>query len=225
MSTLNRLQDLTRPTGEEELLDVAYPAPRLNLTLRHAAFAAAVVVLAATGILLLQAGGTEAGTTAPAPPTEFPAVSATSSAPGSGDLVVSVVGAVERPGLVTLSPGARVDDALRDAGPRPEADLVALNLAQRLSDGQQLVVPVVGEPAGAAGAAASAEPSASGGGVSLNSATAEELTELPGVGPATAAAIVAHRESTGGFRAVDELLDVKGIGPAKFESLQDAVTL
>ena len=222
MSTLNRLKDLTRPTGEEELLDVAYPAPRLNLTLRHAAFAAAAVVLAAAGILLLQAGGTEAGTTAPAPPAEFPAVSATSSAPDSGDLVVSVVGAVERPGLVTLSPGARVDDALRDVGPRPEADLVALNLAQRLSDGQQLVVPVAGEPAGAA---APAEPSAAGGGVSLNSATAEELTELPGVGPATAAAIVAHRETTGGFRAVDELLDVKGIGPAKFEALQDAVTL
>lgn len=64
-----------------------------------------------------------------------------------------------------------------------------------------------------------------GGGVSLNSASAVELTALPGVGPATAAAIVAHREATGGFRNIEQLLDVKGIGPAKFESLRDAVTL
>ena len=219
MSTLNRLKDLTRPTGEEELLDVAYPAPRLHLTLRHAAFAAAAVVVLVAGIVVLQAEGAS-----PAPDPELPAVSEVSemsAEAGTEDMVVSVVGAVEHPGLVTLAPGARVDDALGPARPLPESDLAALNLAQRLTDGQQLVVPVPGEQAAPEAPAAQT----GGGGVSLNSASAVELTALPGVGPATAAAIVAHREATGGFRNIEQLLDVKGIGPAKFESLRDAVTL
>lgn len=213
MSTLNRLKDLTRPTGEEELLDVAYPTPRLHLTLRHAAFAAVSVVLLVAGIVVLQTDRT-----APAPVPVLPAVAESSTEAGGEDMVISVVGAVEQPGLVTLTPGARVDDALGPARPLPESDLAALNLAQRLTDGQQLVVPVRGEPA-------PPETQTGGGGVSLNSASATELTTLPGVGPATAAAIIAHRESTGGFQNIDQLLDVKGIGPAKFESLRDAVTL
>lgn len=222
MSTLNRLKDLTRPTGEEELLDVAYPAPRFHLTLRHAVFAAAAVVVLVAGIVVLQAEGSS-----PAPDPELPAVaevsemSAMSPEAGTEDMVVSVVGAVEHPGLVTLAPGARVDDALGPARPLPESDLASLNLAQRLTDGQQLVVPVPGDQAAPEAAAAQT----GGGGVSLNSASAVELTALPGVGPATAAAIVAHREATGGFRNIEQLLDVKGIGPAKFESLRDAVTL
>src|SRR5690606_9382710 len=106
MSTLNRLKDLTRPTGEEELLDVAYPAPRFHLTLRHAVFAAAAVVVLVAGIVVLQAEGSS-----PAPDPELPAVaevsemsamSAMSPEAGTEDMVVSVVGAVEHPGLVTL---------------------------------------------------------------------------------------------------------------------------
>ncbi|QGU05260.1 ComEA family DNA-binding protein [Corynebacterium comes] len=215
MSPLNRLKDLTRPTGEEELLDVAYPAPRLHLTLRHAAFAAVAVVLLVAGIVAIQAGRAD---TSSSPQPEFPAVTRTSTEAESGDLVVSVVGAVAGPGLVTLTPGARVHDALSHAQPLPGADLLSLNLAQRLTDGQQLVVPVVGEPA-------APEAPTGGGGVSLNSASVTELTTLPGIGPATAAAIVAHRESTGGFLSIEQLLDVKGIGPAKFEALREAVTL
>jgi len=103
---------------------------------------------------------------------------------------------------------------LQQVSPLPDADLTSLNLAQKLTDGQQLVVPVAGEA-----------PTDVSSGVSLNSATESELTALPGVGPATAAAIVAHRESTGGFGSVEQLLDVRGIGPAKFESLRDQVTL
>ena len=131
-------------------------------------------------------------------------------------MVVSVVGAVAEPGLVTLDEGSRVADALEQAQPLPEAELLSLNLAQLLADGQQIVVPVHGD-------APAAEESSSG--LSLNTASAQDLTELPGVGEATAAAIVAHRESIGSFTSVEQLLDVKGIGPAKFEAIKDLVSL
>ena len=102
-----------------------------------------------------------------------------------------------------------------------EADLLALNQAQLLVDGQQILV----QPVGAAPPPAPAGPSGAGGLVSLNSATAEELTTLPGVGAATAAAIIAHREANGPFTSVEKLKDVKGIGPAKFGALKDLVSV
>lgn len=207
MSPLDRLKDLTRPTGQEDLLDVAYPTPRLHLSVRHAVLAALAVAVV-VGVLLVAQSRAPAPVAFEAPALEAPAVE-------PEELVVSVVGAVMEPGLLTLAPGARVHDAVAQVSPLPDADLTALNLAQKLTDGQQLVVPVVGEaPA----------PEASSG-VSLNSATESELTALPGIGPATAAAIIAHREATGGFGSVEQLLDVRGIGPAKFESLRDQVTL
>ncbi|HHU66506.1 helix-hairpin-helix domain-containing protein [Corynebacterium sp.] len=207
MSPLDRLKDLTRPTGQEDLLDVTYPTPRLHLSVRHAVLAALAVV-AVVGVLLVAQSRSPEPVAFEVPAVEAPTVE-------QEELVVSVVGAVVEPGLLTLAPGARVHDALGEVTPLPDADLTALNLAQKLTDGQQLVVPVVGEsPVGAAPA-----------GVSLNSASESELTALPGVGPATASAIVAHREATGGFATVEQLLDVRGIGPAKFESLRDQVTL
>ncbi|WP_297851626.1 helix-hairpin-helix domain-containing protein, partial [uncultured Corynebacterium sp.] len=108
--------------------------------------------------------------------------------------------------------------ALDHAQPLPEAELLSLNLAQVVADGQQIVVLNKGE-------APPDAPGDAGGGISVNTASAEELTELPGVGEATAAAIIAHRESIGSFTDIEQLLDVKGIGPAKFESLKDAVSL
>ena len=199
----DRLRDLTRPTGEEELLSVDYPRPRLRVPPRLALVA---VGLAAVGLLLWLGGSREA-----ANPYEVPAVS--SAAPA--DIVVSVVGEVDSPGLVTLAPGARVNDALEAAGPKVPTD--NLNLAQKLNDGEQITV----------GALPGAEEG--GGGetgddtVSLNSATAEELITLPGVGPATAEAIIAHREEAGHFTSIEQLLDVSGIGPAKFAQLKDKV--
>lgn len=208
MSPLDRLKDLTRPTGEESLLDVAYPTPRLQVTVRHAVLAALTVVVLVAGLLAFQSRVPEPAAV------ELPAVD--SSEPPVEDLVVSVVGAVADPGLLTLAPGARVHDALQATEPLPDADLLSLNLAQKLTDGQQLVVPVVGESHPGESAAS---------GISLNSASASELTALPGIGPATAAAIVAHRENSGSFGAVEDLLQVKGIGPAKLEGLRDQVTL
>lgn len=135
-------------------------------------------------------------------------------------LVVDVAGAVHRPGLYRLPPGARVDDAVRAAGgPTPKAALDAVNLAAPLADGVQVVVPL----RGAAGAAVAAG-SPGGGPVDLNSATAEQLDTLPGIGPTTAAKIVAYRQANGPFRSLVELDAVPGIGAGRLEQLKGLVT-
>lgn len=231
MSTAaDRLQDLLRPTGEEDLLAVQYPTPRVSVTAKQAVAAVAVVLLLVGGWWFLRSDSR-----GEPPQVQWEAAADSSEAPEQ--LVVSVVGEVDRPGLASLPPGSRVADALDAAHPREGADLLALNLAQLLVDGQQIYVQAVGTapPAGAlpgtgttgaGGAAGTAGAGgAAGGGVSLNSASAAELTTLPGVGNATAAAIIAHREANGPFTSVDGLMDVRGIGPAKFDALRDLVTL
>jgi competence protein ComEA len=142
---------------------------------------------------------------------------------------VHVAGAVRRPGVYRLPAGARVQDAVRRAGgARPGADVNAINLAAKVADGQQVVVPVRasrgagGLTAGAAAAAAAA-PGAATGPVSLNSATAEQLDTLDGVGPATARKIIEWRTQHGGFRSVADLAQVPGIGPKKLAALREQV--
>ena len=211
VNATERIKELTRPTGEEDLLAVRYPEPRVRIPVKQAAAAAGVVLLAVGGWAATRTGPSE--TDAPsweqvADPTEV-----------AESVVVSVVGEVENSGLITLNNGARVADALQVARPLPGADLVSINHAQPLVDGQQIHV----QPVGAA-------PAASGGGgapgvVSINTADVAELTTLSGIGEATAAAIVAHREANGPFATVDQLTDVKGIGPAKLEALRDQVGL
>ena len=144
------------------------------------------------------------------------------------DLVVDVAGAVTRPGLVRLRPGSRVADAVTAAGgPAADAALVGVNQARLLDDGEQVRVPRVGEPTPPAPPPASGSAGPTGGGpaapVDLNRATAAELDSLPGVGPATAAAIITWRQENGGFRVVDDLLDVPGIGSARLERLRPHV--
>ena len=164
-----------------------------------------------------------------------------SAAPKSDEpVVVSVVGLVHKPGLVTLSPGARTADALTAAGGALDgADLIGLNMARRVADGEQIIVGIAGPPGepAAMGSSISAEPiasqadapsttgnaSAPDGLVDLNTATAEQLDTLPGIGPVTAAAIVAWRDANGQFTSVDQLGDVDGIGPARLEKLRDHV--
>jgi competence protein ComEA len=151
---------------------------------------------------------------------------ATTSLP---DVVVDVVGAVHEPGVVTMRMGARIVDAIRAAGgTNANADVQQLDLAARLVDGERIAVPKHGEtlppavdPSGASGG----DPSAPGTPVDLNTATAAELDALPGVGPATAAAIVRDREQHGPFHTVDDLSRVRGIGPAKLAQLHDLVTV
>ncbi|MGP3979942.1 helix-hairpin-helix domain-containing protein [Streptomyces sp. KR80] len=142
-------------------------------------------------------------------------------------IVVDVAGKVRRPGIHRLPAGARVADALRAAGGvRPGTDTRTLNRARLLSDGEQVVVGGAA-PAGAGAGSAPSDPGgapgAAAGPVSLNAATAEQLDALPGVGPVLAQHILDYREQNGGFRSVDQLRDVHGIGARRFAELQPLV--
>ena len=159
-----------------------------------------------------------------APTTAVAAPSVGVVADTSTTVVVSVVGQVAEPGLVTLASGSRVADAVEAAGGLlPDADPASVNLAALVADGQQVAVGVPGA-ASADGSGAVAGPAA-GGSVNLNTADATALDGLPGIGPVLAQRIVEFREQHGPFRAVDDLLDVPGIGPAILGSLTDAVTV
>ncbi|MET0451282.1 MAG: ComEA family DNA-binding protein [Mycobacterium sp.] len=175
------------------------------------------------------------------PPVEMVSSQAPTPVAAGADapVVVSVVGLVHQPGLVTLEPGARIADALTAAGGTLDgADLVGLNMARRVGDGEQIVVGIAAPPGSppALGSSTTAPPEESqpapsmdetsapaGGLINLNTATAEELDTLPGVGPVTAAAIVAWREANGRFAGVDQLGEVDGIGPARLAKLRELV--
>jgi competence protein ComEA len=142
---------------------------------------------------------------------------------GDDHLVVHVAGHVVRPGLVRLRSGARVADALDAAGgPTAQAVLDALNLARPVVDGEQVRVPAEGEEVAAPPADT---PAAADAPLDLNAATAEQLQQLPGVGPVTAQRIVDHRTAIGGFADVSQLLEVAGIGPARFADLEPRVRI
>ena len=179
------------------------------------------------------------------PPVDMAATASRGPSPGPSTrsnqpVVVSVVGLVHTPGLVTLAPGARIADALKAAGGSIDgADTVGLNMARQVDDGEQIVVgmaPVKGQPAvlGSSvspGSAAPGPPSSTsrpGKGaptapINLNTATVEQLDTLPGVGPVRAAAIVAWRNANGRFTSVDQLGEVDGIGPGRLEKLRPLV--
>ena len=192
------------------------------ITLTRAQLALVAVPLLA---LLAVAGSRLAGVGASEGPARAVSLGRAGSVAGNDaapKLFVHVVGAVRRPGLFRLKDGTRVADAVaRAGGPTRRADLSAVNLAAPLVDGQQVIVPRRG-PGGMT--AALAGTSAPGSKVSLASATAEQLDELPGIGPVTAEKIVDWRTTHGPFRSVDDLDDVPGIGPARIEELRDLVT-
>lgn len=181
---------------------------------------AAGVALALTGwitmrssptVLPMPVARTIQPTTTAAPEDAPTGGSAPPGAAATGSVVVDVTGKVRRPGIATLPTGSRVVDALRKAGgARPGVNLAGLNLARVLVDGEQIVVGVRA-PAVASSTAASG-PDPAGGPVHLNSATLEQLEELPGVGPVTAQKILDWRTAHGNFGAVDDLLEVAGIG-------------
>lgn len=204
---------------------------RLGIT-PASAFAGALAIVAATGAAwwalrapdpppvesVLPAAGTITVAT-PAPTTTDPLV-----------LVVHVDGEVARPGVHELEDGSRVVDAVAAAGGlTDDADLARINLAARLSDGERLWIPAIGEvePTVVAGSSNGGGVVGAGDGLSgpinINLADEASLQELPGIGPALAAAIVEHRTAHGPFRSIDDLLDVTGIGPAKLAQLKDLV--
>lgn len=223
MSISDRLSELTAPTGEEPILDVAYPAPRMKIAPWQAIVAALAVIIAVLLWLALASKPAE-GQLPPIEEAELPKAEtgATTETALPEEVVISIVGAVEKQGVLTLPQGSRIADALESSGLSPDADIVSINHAQLLVDGEQIYVSRIGEdpPAKSEGGGGGA-----GSKINLNSATAEELIQLPGVGEVTAKSIVDHRDSIGSFTAVEQLMDISGIGPAKFEKLQDQVTV
>lgn len=197
------------------------------------AYALAALVMAVLGVRYMQSQARGSDT---------PVASTPAPAPGSGSAavrleprpatvaLVHVAGAVRTPGVYRLRDGERVQDAVRRAGgPRAGADLNAINLAAKVADGQQVVVPRRGAAGAAAVSAAGAgagEPGAPPQApVSLNTATAEQLDTLDGVGPATASKILEYRRQHGGFRSIDDLGEIPGIGPKRLAALRGKVQL
>ena len=185
-----------------------------------AVVAAGLLVVLAVSVLVaaLQAAGSGAVYRGAPTARATPAPSPTPSS-----VLVQVVGAVRHPGLVSVPSGARAVDAVAAAGgPTADADGSGVNLAGRVVDGQQLVVP---SRTRSSHAAVPTPPAAAPSGpVSLSTATPEQLQTLPRIGPAMAARIIAWREANGGFHSVEDLLKVSGIGARTYAGLKDLVT-
>ncbi|MFF2776622.1 helix-hairpin-helix domain-containing protein [Streptomyces sp. NPDC058052] len=171
------------------------------------------------------------GAASPAASSVSSVSSVSSAGPGEAsapaEVVVDVGGKVRRPGVLTLPAGSRVADALKAAGGvRAGADLTGLNRARVLFDGEQVLVGVPGAVVGGGSGGGGPGPGGAGGSgvpLSLNTATAEQFDGLPGVGPVLARRIVDHRAEHGGFRAVEELREVDGIGERRYADLQPLV--
>jgi competence protein ComEA len=198
-----------------EYMDVRIPALS-----RRQLFGAAAAVAVLLLLLIRHLAGGGAGAPPAVTPVQAPA--ARKAAPAKL-LVVDVAGAVRRPGLYRLRSGSRIDDAITAAGgATAKAQLDTVNLAAPVADGEQVVVPGRG-----AGGVAAATPPAAGSSPSapldLNSATLEQLENLPGIGPVTAQKILDYREQHGAFHSVEELQGVPGIGPARMAQLKGLV--
>jgi competence protein ComEA len=191
------------------------PDPR-RARVRRVAGVALTLVLAGLGIAVFVTAVTPHGRTTVLAPDD-----GASAEPVAPVIYVHVLGQVATPGLYELPDGARAVDAVAAAGGFTEkADAAGINLARLVSDGEQIVVPAIGE------AAPGAVPGITGDGrVNLNTADSAALDTLPGVGPATAAKILAWRDEHGRFESVDDLLDVGGIGEAKLDAIRDLVTV
>jgi competence protein ComEA len=219
-----RVSDLLRPTPPptlRERVDKALAFVRASPGMSAAAFAA-VVVVAAIGFVVFHRSP-------PAPAIQLPradAEPAGATSTTTGEVIVDVAGAVTKPGVVRLAGPGRVIDAIAAAGgAATDGDLNQVNLAAKVNDGDRIYVPRRGEspPPALSPGASSGTSAAQPGPVDLNSATPEQLDALPGVGPATAKAIVDFRTRHGRFRTVDDLLSVPGIGPAKLANLKPRV--
>jgi competence protein ComEA len=210
------------------------------------AYVAVAAVVAAVGVRYVVAPRAAApageqpfvlSSEAPGRPSSSASPSAAEASPAA-DALVYVCGAVRTPGVVRVPAGARVADALDLAGgPTSRAELAAVNLAAKVVDGQQVLVPEKGQAAvapataSAAGAGAGSSTGAglaaapSGGLVNINTATLEQLDALQGVGPSTAQKIIDYRTANGPFSTIDDIKNVSGIGDAKFAAMKDAITV
>lgn len=213
------------PMPWRDRIDLLTRTPQLTPTRVAGGILLALALVAGAWFLLRTPSGP--------PPEELLPVAGSSADPAASTtttteasfVIAHAAGAVLQPGVYELPAGSRVTDLIDAAGgAAADADLDRLNLAAPVVDGQRVYVPKIGEamPADAAVGAVGGQPA---GPLDLNTATLEQLDTLPGVGPATAKAIIDERERRGGFRSVDDLLDVRGIGPAKLDGLRDLVTV
>ena len=182
------------------------------------------IVVCVLALVLLVTAGKLLGARQPVAQKRAARVKLVAAAGGSrAQLLIDVSGAVHRPGVYKLPTGSRVNDALLEAGGATgKADLTLINRAATLTDGQQVLV-LEKVSAASAATAPSGSAATAAAPIHLNSATAEQLDELPGVGPATAERIIEYRTTNGPFKTVDELDSVSGIGPAKLADLRDLV--
>lgn len=144
------------------------------------------------------------------------------------EVVVYISGAVKNPGVLTMTSEDRLADAIEMVGGTVDgADMNAVNLAEKLSDGKHYIIPKIGENVAPSGnnQVSTSNSKGSDGKININTATAEELDKLPGVGESTAQKIISYREESGGFKSVEELKNVNGIGDKKFEDMKDSVTI
>ncbi|GAB4148679.1 MAG: hypothetical protein Fur0021_08910 [Candidatus Promineifilaceae bacterium] len=196
-----------------------------------------LVVGICVGVILGVLSTVLSGRAAPAPivieapdPTPLP-----TPEPPPAPVTVFVNGAVNSPGVYEMPAGSLIADVINQAGGfTAEADADLINLAQPLLDGMQVRVPTLEERTAAAPAPVVVEPQrstgtevdlGSGSLININTATLEELDTLPGIGPSTAADIVAYREANGPFAAIESIMDVPGIGPARFDELKALITV
>lgn len=197
---------------------VERPDTRLVIAGVSLVLAALVVALVVVGRQTSSSGVASGSTTQSAT-----VVTTTTTAPG---LVIDVGGAVRTPGVYRVAIGSRVVDALEAAGgPAEDIDLDHVNLASPVEDGQRVWLVRRGEAAAGSGAAFVGTPSSSTDLVDLNRATLEQLDALPGIGPATAKAILERRVTLGRFRSVDDLLTVKGIGQSKLDAIRSSLVV
>lgn len=225
---------LPRPSPRDRLVERARGWLAWFGAARLLAAGASVVLVAVAAWWLLRAPrpSTESQlpyASVPATSSPTPASAADLPPPPSttADVVVHVAGAVAAPGVYRLPASSRVVDAIAAAGGlAPTAATDALNLAEPVRDGARVYVPQTGEAvpvvAGVSGGAP--QGTAPAGPIDVNTATAEQLDALPGVGPSTAAAIIAYRDAHGPFATVDDLGEVRGIGPSKLDAMRELVT-
>ena len=221
-------------------MDGASPVPRSNLSIIVAAVLASLataVVLGAVLLFVRRDDNAPIQVVLPATAVAEPATNPQTAASGEagraqGEVRVYVTGAVSRPGVYTLAPDDRVEDAIAAAGgANADAELTGLNQAGRVRDEEHYHVPRLGEipptaTVSAKNQANTSDSSATGGGlIDLNAASVDLLDTLPGIGPALAGAIVSYREQNGPFRSVAEVTSVPRIGPAAYEKIRDLVTV
>jgi competence protein ComEA len=224
-SPIEPFRPLPDPSWRDRTEALADHVRSLGRSSRAALAVAVTAGVLVVAVVLLRPAGAD-----PAPEERLPRANSSSSAPPASAspasvpvVVVQAAGAVAIPGLYRLAPGSRVDDLVHAAGGlAADADPDRVNLAAVLTDGQKIYIPRVGEavpPDATAGTASSSSPQP----IDLNTASIAQLDTLPGVGPATAQAIIDYRSQHGRFHSVDDLLNVRGIGQAKLDELRTLV--